>query len=154
MFILRILWNTNGAKLGVFNVQRQGKEKRDKCFFWGGATAPRGSGPTIIEASRPHSDTPHSVGLLWTSDHSDVETSTWQHTHHSLQTEINDPGGIRTRNPSERVAVRFRLPGQYDRQLNVYKHNNEFNDKFDNPRLQISVLGDLKRYCNVGRYGR
>jgi hypothetical protein len=25
-------------------------------------------------------DTPHSVGLLWTSDQSDLETSTWQHT--------------------------------------------------------------------------
>jgi hypothetical protein len=34
----------------------------------------------IIEASRPHSDTPHSVGLLWTSDQPEPETSTWQHT--------------------------------------------------------------------------
>jgi hypothetical protein len=25
-------------------------------------------------------DTPHSVGLLWTSDQADAETSTWQHT--------------------------------------------------------------------------
>jgi hypothetical protein len=25
-------------------------------------------------------DTPHSVGLLWTNDHSVAETSTWQHT--------------------------------------------------------------------------
>jgi hypothetical protein len=28
-----------------------------------------------IEASRSHSDTPHSVGLLWTSDQPDAETS-------------------------------------------------------------------------------
>jgi hypothetical protein len=27
-----------------------------------------------------HSDTPQSVGLLWTRDQSDAETSTWQHT--------------------------------------------------------------------------
>jgi len=27
-----------------------------------------GQGLLIIEASRSHSDTPHSVGLLWTSD--------------------------------------------------------------------------------------
>jgi len=32
--------------------------------------------PLVIEASRSHSDTPHSVGLLWTSDHSDADTST------------------------------------------------------------------------------
>jgi hypothetical protein len=33
-----------------------------------------------IEASRSHSATPHSVILLWTSDLSDADTSTWQHT--------------------------------------------------------------------------
>jgi hypothetical protein len=33
-----------------------------------------------IEASRSHSDTPHSVGLLSTSDQPDAETSTWQPT--------------------------------------------------------------------------
>ena len=30
----------------------------------------------IIEASRSHSDTPESVGLPWTSDQPDAETST------------------------------------------------------------------------------
>jgi len=34
----------------------------------------------IIEASRSHSDTPHWVGLLWTSDQPDEETSTRQYT--------------------------------------------------------------------------
>ena len=29
----------------------------------------------VIEASRSHSDTPHSVGLLWTSDQLDAETT-------------------------------------------------------------------------------
>jgi len=38
-----------------------------------------GLGPFIIEALRSHSDTPHSVGLLWTSDQPDTETSTWRH---------------------------------------------------------------------------
>jgi hypothetical protein len=35
-----------------------------------------GQGPLIIEASPSHSDTPHSVGLLWTSDQPHTETST------------------------------------------------------------------------------
>jgi hypothetical protein len=35
-----------------------------------------GLGLLIIEASRSHSDTPHSVGLLWTSDQPVAETST------------------------------------------------------------------------------
>jgi hypothetical protein len=34
----------------------------------------------IIKDSRSHSDTPHSVGLLWTSYQSYAETSTWQNT--------------------------------------------------------------------------
>ena len=39
-----------------------------------------GQGILIIEASRLHSDTPRSVGLLWTGDRSVAETSTLQHT--------------------------------------------------------------------------
>ena len=35
-----------------------------------------GRGPLIVEDSRLHSDTPHSVGLLWTSDQPHAETST------------------------------------------------------------------------------
>ena len=37
---------------------------------------PVGQGFLIIEASRSHSDAPHSVRLLWTSDQTDAETST------------------------------------------------------------------------------
>jgi hypothetical protein len=33
----------------------------------------------ISYSSRSRSDTPHSVGLLWTSDQPDAETATWQH---------------------------------------------------------------------------
>jgi len=39
-----------------------------------------GQGFLIIETSLSRSDTPQSVGLLWTSDQSDAETCTWQHT--------------------------------------------------------------------------
>jgi hypothetical protein len=38
-----------------------------------------GQGLLVIEASRSHSDTLHSTGLLWASDQSDAETCTWQH---------------------------------------------------------------------------
>jgi len=41
---------------------------------------PVGQGLLTVEASRSHPVTPHSVGLLWTSDQPDAETSTWQHT--------------------------------------------------------------------------
>jgi hypothetical protein len=48
-----------------------------------------GLGRLIIEASRSHSDTPHSVGLLCTNDQPVAETSTWQHT--TLRREISMP---------------------------------------------------------------
>jgi hypothetical protein len=39
-------------------------------------------GPEVpfVEDSRSHSDTPQSVGLPWTSDQHDAQTSTWQYT--------------------------------------------------------------------------
>jgi hypothetical protein len=63
----------------------------------------------IIEATRSHSDTPQSVGLLWTSDRPAADTSTWQHTQHSQQMNIHDPIGIRTRNPSNLATADSRL---------------------------------------------
>ena len=49
-------------------------------FFYNGATLIVGQGLLIIEDSWSHSDTPHSVGLLWSSDQLDAESFTWQHT--------------------------------------------------------------------------
>jgi hypothetical protein len=40
---------------------------------------PVGQGLLIIEASRSHSDTPHSVGFFCMSDQVDAETSTWHY---------------------------------------------------------------------------
>jgi hypothetical protein len=66
-----------------------------------------GQGLSSVEATPSHSDTPHSVGLLWTSDHPDAETSTWQRT--TLTTEIHADDGIRTRNPKKWAATGPRL---------------------------------------------
>jgi hypothetical protein len=50
------------------------------CFASVLKQSPVGQGLLIVKASRSHTDTPHSVGLLWTSDRLDAEPSTWQHT--------------------------------------------------------------------------
>jgi len=55
----------------------------------------------IIEVSRSHSDTPHSVGLLWTRDQPVAETSTWPHT--TLTTDIR-PCPWRNSNPQSQEA--------------------------------------------------
>jgi len=67
-----------------------------------------GQGLLIIEDSLSHSDTPHSVGLLWTSDQPDAETSTLQHIK-ITRNRHPCPSGIRTNNPSKRAAADPRL---------------------------------------------
>ena len=69
----------------------------------------------IIEASRSHSDTSQSAGLLWTSDQPDADT-----THNTRrQTDIHVPGGIRIGNPSKRAAADpcLKSCGHWDRQF-------------------------------------
>jgi len=53
-------------------------------------------GLLILEAARSYSDTRHSVGLHWTSDQSDAETSTRQHT---TLTRYRHPSRQRDSNP-------------------------------------------------------
>jgi hypothetical protein len=46
--------------------------------FFNGTTASRTPPPPIIETLPSLPDTPQSVVVVWTSDHADLETSTWQ----------------------------------------------------------------------------
>ena len=52
----------------------------------------------IVEASKSHSDTPHSVELPLTNDQPDAETSTCQHTTFT-RNRHPFPGEMRTQNP-------------------------------------------------------
>ena len=70
--------------------------------FSHGSTALMCQGLLIVEVLRSHSDTPHSVGHLWTSDQPDAKTSIWQHLQ---ETDIHAPGGIGTHNPSKWTAA-------------------------------------------------
>jgi hypothetical protein len=60
-------------------------------------------------------DPAQSVGLLWTSDQPDAETSTCQHTTNT--TDIHAPGGVRTYYLSKRAAAdrRHRPRGHWER---------------------------------------
>jgi hypothetical protein len=51
----------------------------EQIFFFMAQKPLMDHGLLIIEASQSHSYTPHSVGLLWTSDQPDADTSSWQH---------------------------------------------------------------------------
>jgi hypothetical protein len=73
-----------------------------------------GQGLHIVEASRSHSDTPQSVGHLWTSDHPVAESSSWQHT--TITTNNHVSSGTGTHNRSRRASAdpRFRPRGHRD----------------------------------------
>jgi hypothetical protein len=70
-----------------------------------------------------HNDATHSVVLLWTSDQIVPDTSTWQHTTHTPQTNIPATAGIRTHDRRRRVAVDLRLRprGHWDRHFHMIK---------------------------------
>jgi hypothetical protein len=53
--------------------------------------------------------TPHLVGLLWTSDRPDAETSTWQHKTFTRERH-SCPGGIWTRNVSQQASGHIPRP--------------------------------------------
>ena len=59
-------------------------------------------GPPHCRDFPSHSDTPLSVGLLWTGDQPDSKTS--DTTQHLQETDIRAPGGIRTCSPNKRAA--------------------------------------------------
>jgi len=85
-------------------------------IFRHGATAPVGQGLLIIEGSLSHSDTPQSVGFLWTSDQPVAETATWQYKTITIHRHPC-PGVTRTHDPSKRTATdaRLRTRGHWDR---------------------------------------
>jgi len=97
-----------------------------------------GQDPLIIEASRSHSDTPHSVGLLWTSDQPNAETCIWQHTKLTIDRHPCSHG-IRTRTPRKRAAAypRLRSRGHRDWHLTQLAKGNDPWKKY--PRLLSSM---------------
>jgi hypothetical protein len=77
-------------------------------FSFHGATARSELGPSHYRGCTI-TDTPHSVGLLWTSGQP-------ENTQHSQESDIYAPGGIRTHNPSKRTAANpLILRGHRDR---------------------------------------
>jgi hypothetical protein len=92
-------------------------------FFFMAQQPTMGQGLIIVEASRSHSDPRHTVGLFWTSDQPDAQTSTSQHNSTHMQHASTPLSGIRTRHPSMKATAdpSFRPCGHWDRQLGQYK---------------------------------
>jgi hypothetical protein len=78
-----------------------------------------GLGRLLLEITRSHSDTPHFVGFLWTSDQPVEQTSTWQYTNTHKRKNIHAPGGIRYHDTSNLSAEfpRLKRRGHWDRRV-------------------------------------
>ena len=72
------------------------------------AIPPVGQALLTIAASRSHSDTPHSVGLLWTWDQPQSK-HLHDNTQHSQEPDIHASDGIRTHSLGKRAAAGPRL---------------------------------------------
>jgi len=73
-----------------------------RAIFFGGASTRFWVMAAPYEVSQSHSlGTPHSVGLLWTSDRSVAENSTWQQT---TLTRVRHPCRRRESNPQSQRA--------------------------------------------------
>ena len=69
-FIQEKLWLKNLYRKRFGSKICTGKDLAQKCLL-------------AVELSTSHSDTPHSVGRLWTSDRPVAEASTWRHTYNT-----------------------------------------------------------------------
>jgi hypothetical protein len=94
----------------------------------------------LIEVSRIHSDTRHTVGLLWTSDRPFAETSTCQHT---ALTKDRHPWPRRDSNPqSQQASDRkpSRPRGHWHQPINLLIYGNQYRC----PKSRSSVPGTGK----------
>jgi hypothetical protein len=102
----RTMWRARFGR-GFGPVVRQTDKWMMNCYFAVALQLKMGHGLFILEVFISHSDTPHLVGLLWTSDRLVAETSTWQHT--TLTSDRHNVlCRIRTRNPRGRAAAGLR----------------------------------------------
>ena len=102
-----------------------------------------GQGFLIVEASRSHSDTPYSVGLLWTSDQLVAEADSYTtHNKHKRGTSTNFSalGGTRSCHPRNQVAVGLR-PYRYRNRRLVSRA-----EAFERKRVSYILSGTL---CTV-----
>jgi len=99
------MWPSNGLKWAIPDTHYA----KFNIFFLPWRNSPSGAKASCLPRIHDHTqDTPHSVGLLWTSGQPEAETSTWQHT--TLTRDRHpSPDGIRTHNPSKRAAADPRL---------------------------------------------
>ena len=126
--------------LGNHLLQLCPKVVKHPVYIFHGATAPSGQGLPHYRGFT-NTGTPQSVGLLWTRDQPDAETSTWPHT-----TSITErhPYPHPDSNPQFRKAScrnpRLRPRGHWDRPFRYLLANHSANTRVHNHKLWTTWL--------------
>jgi len=79
------------------------KPLHEYCFLYMPNSSPLDQGLISVRVLLSHSDTSHSVGLLWTSDRPVAET--FDNTQHSQETDIHAAAEFEPAIPSKRAAA-------------------------------------------------
>ena len=95
---------------------------------------------SIVIYSWSHSDTSHLVGLLWTNDQPEIETSLPDNEQHFYKRNFHALCGIRSKNPRKRAAKAQSL-GRCQLGSNIYG-NMKTNCRFE--RQLCLLISDLK----------
>jgi hypothetical protein len=101
-----------------------------------------------------HNDAPQSVGLLWTSDQPDTESSTWQHITLTREKKSYDPGGIRTEHLRRRATADVRPRGHWDRILDSLLFNIKEISSFEMSRTTRRHVSEILIIHSVVYYNQ
>ena len=109
----------------------------------------------LYELLRSHSDTPHSVGLLWTGDRPVAETPTWQHTTPARERERH-PCPQQDSNPQSQQASGRRPTPETARPLVSAQDRSTKSNLFEQSHLSWRVTAILTTIENtsLGNKGR
>jgi hypothetical protein len=117
-------------------------------FFPYGSTPPRGLRPPHFSRLRDHTwDSPHSVGLLWTSVQPVAETSTWQQT---TFTRERHPCPRRDSNPQSQQASGLRPHGHWDRHNCTYPNENAMNNTTEQKHINLTQIQSTSAWYKIG----
>jgi len=111
-----------------------------------------GQNHLITEGSRPHSDTLHSVGLVWTSNWP-TQRPLHDNTQHSQERNIHFLRGIQTHNPSNQMAAdpRLRPCSHWEWLINHCTYPNKTRTNFTSPNFLENIKSLISQvFMSVG----
>jgi hypothetical protein len=120
---INTIYNNNNNNIYVISdpvTRRMIPSSCPKKYTWNPLWSLVGQGLLSVETSRSHPDTLHLVGLLWTDDQLNAESSTWQH---ATLSRDRQSFTLRDSNPQSQQAKGRKPTPQTAGHLNLLRNN-------------------------------